>query len=295
MFTIGCDPELMIIDKKSKELRSAIPIIPGSKHNPHPVKGGAILSDNVNLEFNTMPAKSAKEFIKSMKVVLVESVKIIGKDYKLVVKASSNFPASELKDRRAQEFGCEPDFDAWKLEVNKVDAGSASKAFRSAGGHIHIGMTSKTKFLNDPMGKVLMTKAMDIFTGIPSIFLDKDPTSKDRRSLYGKAGCHRPKEYGVEYRALGNFWVESPELVTLMYDLTAFAVKFCLKEKDVHDLISRIGEEVIIDTINKCDTKRAEEIYNTHIVPLLPKALVAQVKKLDKKTFEFYNSWKLKE
>ncbi len=51
---------------------------------------------------------------------------------------------------------------------------------------------------------------MDAVLGIPAILLDDGLL---RKQLYGKAGAFRPKEYGVEYRSLSNFWVFSPEII----------------------------------------------------------------------------------
>lgn len=291
LMLIGCDPELMIEDSSSN-LKSAIPIIPGSKNSPKEVKNGAILSDNVNLEFNTAPAKSSKEFSKVIGTVLLESLKFLPEKHKLVVRASADFPKSELKDKRAQEFGCEPDFDAWELKINKVDDNAASKTFRSAGGHIHIGATSKSKFLLDPMGKIRMVKAMDLIVGITSIILDTDPTSRARRELYGRAGCHRPKEYGVEYRAIGNFWVKSPVLVDVIYSLTEIALKICLKNKE-EELINKIGEKRIIDTINNSDVSSAKEIFDSFIKKEIGLKLTKKIAEISNTDFDFYNEWKL--
>jgi hypothetical protein len=99
--------------------------------------------------------------------------------------------------------------------------------FRSAGGHIHIGVDDGI-LLQDPHWGVRM---MDLFVGIPALFLDTDPTSQARKALYGNAGSHRPKDYGFEYRSLGNFWLASPKLVGLMYDLSTFVAEFCTQRR----------------------------------------------------------------
>lgn len=291
-FLVGCDPELMIEDV-NKNLKSSIPIIPGTKYTPHKVKSGAILSDNVNFEFNVKPAKSSKEFVKNIGSVLHSSISIINKhNLKFVVKASADFPKEELQDPAAQAFGCEPDYDAWTVSVNSVSPNAAKKQFRSAGGHIHVGWSKGSEFLKEIEGKLRMIKAMDMFLGIPSILIDKDPSSPARRGLYGKAGCHRPKEYGVEYRAIGNFWVNSPELVDLMYNLTAFAVEFCAKGLDTQ-LVNDIGQKNIIHCINHSDKVLARKLLNGYILNLLPKNLVKDIEKAIKTNYDFYNSWNL--
>lgn len=292
LFKIGCDPELMLVDSSNK-LKSCIPIVDGSKEAPKKVTKGAVLADNVSFEFNVDPATSAEEFVKNIKTVLIASTKLIQKhNVKFVVRASANFPASELKDPAAQKFGCEPDFDAWTVSQNFIDDSAASKSFRSAGGHIHIGSSKGSEFLLDFEGKIRMVKCMDALVGIPSILIDKDSTSPARRELYGKAGCHRPKDYGVEYRALGNFWVRSPALTKLMYDLTNFAVQFCSEKKD-DGLIKAIGSENIINTINKSNVKMAKEIYQEFLRPLYTEDINKQIENAIKDDSDFYSSWGL--
>src|SRR5690606_7709119 len=62
--------------------------------------------------------------------------------------------------------------------------------------------------------------------GIPGIYLDKDPTSPRRKSLYGHPGRYRKTEYGIEYRTPGNFWLASPKLVEVTHDLCDHAIRF---------------------------------------------------------------------
>lgn len=290
-FVIGCDPELMIVDSK-KNLKSCIPLIKGSKHSPQKINKGAVLSDNVNFEFNTDPAETVDKFVETISTVLQQSVDLIGKGYDFIVRASADFPESELQDIRAREFGCEPDYNAWTMEENVIDSSAASENLRSAGGHIHIGATKYTKFLYDDMGKVRMIKAMDAIPGIISILIDKDPTSALRRSLYGKAGSHRPKQYGVEYRAIGNFWVQSPVLVRLVYELTSVAVDLVDAKKDAA-LIKKIGENNIINTINNSDMEMAESIYNKHLKSILGSDLVGDIEKARSTNHDLYKEWGL--
>ncbi len=294
IITVGCDPELMIIEKSTGHLKSAIKILRGRKDAPEDVAGGGkVHSDNVNLEFNTPPASSSKEFVGHIGQVLKESKRLVGENNMLLVRASSNFPADQLDDKEASEFGCEPDFDAWKMRINRPPKTAAASPFRTCGGHIHVGMTEKSKeLLDDGMGKVRVIRTMDLIHGILSVILDSDPTSMERRALYGGAGAHRPKPYGVEYRSIGNFWVKSPELVALMHDLTVFAVQICLDNKD-EALIKEVGEEKIRTTINASDKTTATSIFKECLSKILPKDILAKIKSLENKEFDFYKEWSL--
>jgi hypothetical protein len=64
------------------------------------------------------------------------------------------------------------------------------------------------------------------------VFLDQDPTSKDRRAIYGEPGRFRKQKHGAEYRSLSNFWLVHPEIAETIYDLTAIAVNVVEQEID---------------------------------------------------------------
>ncbi|MFN3329417.1 MAG: putative amidoligase domain-containing protein, partial [Pyrinomonadaceae bacterium] len=105
---------------------------------------------------------------------------------------------------------------------------------------------------------------MDIMLGIPSTILDCSKAAVARRELYGKAGCHRIPDHGVEYRTLSNYWLKSPELVMLIYSLTNDAVKL-VQEKTLDGLIERIGAEDIQAIINSGNKKQAAEVIDKYI------------------------------
>lgn len=142
--------------------------------------------------------------------------------------------------------------------------------FRSCGGHIHLGYVegSGNDFLLDPWGKAHTVRTMDAVLGIISVLLDNSPKAIKRRELYGKASCHRPTEYGVEYRVLSNFWLKSPELTMLMYRLSGDVLRL-MREEKAKELYETIGSETIVDIINGGRVEEAKKILNKHIRPVL--------------------------
>jgi hypothetical protein len=299
-FKLGSDPELMLCDVSTGALKSAIPIIEDGKGGGIPIgkeEGNSVIHDNVLLEFNTRPSESEKEFIKTINSSLAGINDLVSKsNLRLLAKASDDFPEEELDCDEAKKFGCDPDYNAWTLKENNVAGDAAESPFRSAGGHLHIGMPDKegplTSILSDPMGKVSVIKALDTFCGIISVFIDKDPTSAKRRSLYGGAGAHRPKDYGVEYRALGNWWVSSPTHTKLVYQLAEVALKLLVEDK-IDELVEKIDSKRIIYTINKSDVKEARKIFNEFLKPLLPAKTARLCTKADKYTLkDLSEEWK---
>ena len=222
-FKIGCDPELFIKNKYGA-YKSAVGLIGGSKDCPLPIDkdGHAILEDNVAVEFNTKPAESYEAFRSSIHLVLDHlRTKLTG--YDLDTASAVSFPKEELNTPQAQEFGCEPDYDAWRVCQNDKPKAD-DQNLRSCGGHIHVGNSIAKR---DPISVI---RAMDLFLGVPSVKLDSGTL---RRELYGKAGCFRPKKYGAEYRTLSNFWIFDDNLIAWAYEGTQRALEFVKAKKQI--------------------------------------------------------------
>lgn len=301
--TIGSDPEYFIRNRETNGLVSAIPHIKGGKHNPMPLpSGGNVQQDNVAVEFATKPAKSTEEFIANLRATLTETIGVLPPGHDLAVLPSAKFHPMELADPKAQEFGCDPDYCAWELRENDTPAHD-DPTFRSCGGHIHIGCMDEegniihedSKFLLDDMGKVTMIRGMDLFHGIISTILDNSEAAVERRKLYGKAGCHRPTSYGVEYRALSNFWTKSPMSSMLMSSLSDVVVDLIVEGK-LEALIEEVGSEDIQRIINSGDTESAKSVLEKVLRPHLNEDAAFYLEeclaKLEKET-DLVKSWQI--
>jgi hypothetical protein len=195
----------------------------------------------------------------------------------LTVQASGTYPKSECLHKDAKLYGCSPEFSAYDIQV--LNPPECHNTFRSAGGHVHIGYEGGVDFpqgdmSEDEWGEVMceiawkriwVVRMCDLFLGIPSLILDKDPTSAARRKLYGGAGTHRPcAAYGVEYRALSNFWLSRPSLVGLIYDLATLAVKTVMEDR-IHERIweNEIDPALMRATIDGADTSKVDKFMIT--------------------------------
>lgn len=209
---IGSDPELFLKNADGKII-SAIGKIGGTKKRPKPVKelgrGFAIQEDNVLVEYNTPPVSRVDQWLiahQRMLDFLREKVGQLGLG--LDISASHSMDEDQMDSPRAWVFGCEPDFDVWKLEMNPKPM-AKDKYLRSAGGHIHVGYANPS-----PSQSIKIVRALDMYVG--AWLAEKDPDTR-RRELYGRAGACRFKPYGVEYRTPSNFWLSSEELVRGVY------------------------------------------------------------------------------
>lgn len=197
MIQIGADPELFF--KKGNKFISAIGKIGGTKEKPRRLLGKfALQEDNVAVEYNIPACTSTDKFVWANQVMLEEIQEIAEKNNCEIAQVSSAvFDDDELNTPAARMFGCDPDFNAWELTPNPRPE-AKNPNLRSAGGHIHIGISIPAK------EKLMLVRALDLMVG--SVLCHLDPTS-ERRELYGKAGACRLKPYGVEYRTPSNVWL----------------------------------------------------------------------------------------
>lgn len=245
-FTIGADPEVTVLDDANYPV-CAFNLLKGTKAQPESLgeTGFYCLWDNVNAEFLVPPSSSFKAFSKSITTgldLLKKRLDRVGNGLVFSNAASSKFTTNQLASKFAMEFGCDPDYNAWTLEMNEPPANP--KNIRSAGGHVHIGY----KNIDD---MIRLVRSLDIFLGVPSVLLDDD---KRRRDLYGKAGCFRDKPYGVEYRVLSNFWIFNPTLHKFVYDGVKRAIAFHhSKESEIlmTDVTVGVAVQRIINDSNK--------------------------------------------
>lgn len=246
-FTIGCDPEFFL--ERNGELISAIGHIKGTKEEPLWLRNGSGLQyDNVALEFCSPVCMDVTGFVNTLREtfgLIKESV-----PFKLLCIPSTFFPAKELETEEAKMFGCSPDYNVWKQEVNDPPI-PFDPTFRTCGGHVHVGAvpSGPYQFLYDLEGKEAMIKAMDLIHGLASLEIDSSQQATQRRTLYGKAGSFRPKDYGVEYRTLSNFWLKSPVLVEFIYSLTKDALKL-VASGGLNQAINLVGKEFIVNSID---------------------------------------------
>jgi hypothetical protein len=219
-FSFGSDPELVL--EKSGRPFSAIGIVPGDSFERHKIGRHEFYYDNVLAECAVAPGKTKEEFIENLRDCITKYTQLVS-PYKLVIKAAVNYPRDQLNHPDAIRIGCSPEWCVYTLTDIKPDGDAFAKSrLRTAGGHIHLG----SKIAKDEYGCFSVVRMLDLFLGIPSIYIDHDPTAKMRKKWYGRAGRFRQPKHGVEYRSLSNFWIASPKLVSLIYDICEFVLKY---------------------------------------------------------------------
>lgn len=197
---LGLDPEFFIADPNGR-IVSSIGRIGGDKGAPKKISSMCgILEDNVTIEMNTIPA-TPKQFNKMISASLRDVRQFLARmQATLVIRPVHTFEEVELMDPKAQVFGCDPDFDAYRGGAIRqpLDPGALGGK-RFAGGHIHVSMTKQC-----PLSHVEAAMLCDALIGLPIVSWTKE---SDRSEFYGQPGIFRVKEYGLEYRTPSNEWL----------------------------------------------------------------------------------------
>ena len=303
MFTFGSDPEFFL--NKNGQLKSAIGIVPDKEHRKI-TNGYSCYYDNVLVELQIKPSSSKYETIENFRDAFINAAHDLD-EFELKVESANWFPNKELNHRDARIVGCNPEYCAYTLQqVMPQNEVIETTGFRTAGGHIHLG---NHPVFDDSLLTLSAVRMLDLFLAVPSILLDHDINQVYRRKLYGHAGSHRLPEHGLEYRCLGNFWLKSPRLVELVYDICNFTLKFVhdrnhekfwtihedlLDEEDVNlaHVCHGYDARLLQKCINSCDKKEAENFMNI-VNCQMPSNLIQQIFELENMEFDFYKEWNL--
>jgi hypothetical protein len=315
-FTFGSDPELMLITEDGK-YKSAITIVPGSKSRKLKIGNCHYYYDNVLAECNIQPANSKSETIENIRTALRQYAEIVAAHgVKLVIQAAQRYPREELKTKEAKYVGCKSESCAYEL-IDEVDPRPLQRKFkttplRTAGGHIHLGTPLGFEYLSS----ISLVRMLDLFVGVPSLYLDNDPSSSERRKLYGEAGRYRRPEHGVEYRVLSNFWLGSPQLVGLIYDLCEYTIDFVDRGKgqelwkideatlESDDFWNNGGDPRKCHQCHGYDVKLLRDCFKTGnkqmawplmslVEKYLPPGLCKEIVKESALSRDFYSAWNL--
>lgn len=282
--TIGSDPELFIFNNKTKKVVSSIGLIPGHKKDAFVPEGFAegfgLQTDNILGEFNIPPVTvnfdrpiAATEFlqhINQMKDYIRSFVKTINPDYDILCSASELIPEDQLQSDEATQFGCDPDYNVYTLGQNMAPEGTKTN-LRTTGMHIHVGYKNPTL-----QTSLSLIKVLDLYLGVPSVLIDTDTR---RRSLYGKAGCFRLTDYGLEYRVLSGYFIKTDKLIHWAFNQTIQAINYfntCLEQSSSEGSLEKFNidsylpsQESILNSINngnKISAKRLVTKYGIELV-----------------------------
>jgi hypothetical protein len=281
-FTIGSDPELMLLNRKSGKIVSSLPVLKTDKHAPIDLQNGIFMyADNILAEAKLPPVEGKAAFVGVFRDTFTRMKQYLGEEHVLVPIASHIYDESELQDPKAWEIGCTANYNGYTESVNEIV--NFENGLRTGSAHIHLGNVKLTDF--DVRHQAI--RLLDMFLGCSSVIFDTDvKASKARRKYYGAAGEFRPTPYGLEYRVLSPFVLRSPVLVELVYDIIDYTMSI-VEGEEIAETLALVSSADVQKAINNCDTKLARKVL---IAAGLPKELLKRVE-AKYNTKDFHKNW----
>lgn len=250
--TIGTDAEVFL--RYEDTVISAIGVIGGSKDDPKSIGEGCFVQeDNVLAEFNIPPVTTKEEFIKYINYCK-NWIEVNHPELNLHFSSSEMVETFILAEDKAKEFGCEPDSvvdyssesdDMSQDEYEKLNMQRSASNKRTSGFHIHIGYSNPTQETNREL-----VKLFEKYVTLPLTLSDID--ENDRRSMYGRSGSYRNKDYGVECRSLGGYFIANNDTIGDVWDRVQLVIsKFNEGERVSSEEFANIKELINTKQINK--------------------------------------------
>jgi hypothetical protein len=204
---------------------------------------GSLFPDNMNCEIAITPCSELQEWQDKTEFLLD---KVRDKGFDLVMTPTILYPDECMKNPLAYISGCNPDFSAYTGDEQNAPDFKKSNGLRSCGAHVHF---------STELNPHRVCQWLDVLLGIPLLFKEKPSI---RREMYGQAGSMRTKEYGGEYRALSNVWLEDAANRENVFNNTEYAL-FLATEMQVSDVVD---VELVQSAINNHNLEQAHEVLS---------------------------------
>jgi hypothetical protein len=212
--TLGCDPELMVIDRNKGTMVAANNFLGLTKNGP-------LGFDGLLLEYRPSPS--------------IDETIVIDNIYNLILKSRQHlntctqFPNLMLAGISAFNGACAV---ATNVKTHQPVMRPAVKS--TAGFHLHYGLPPQILGYQQRFVAQQVVKALDYYVGIPSIIPEGSEDSYRRTALgmeYGKPGQFRLDHRTLEYRTPGASLMKHPILAQGLIGLGAVVME---------DIVSRI-------------------------------------------------------
>jgi hypothetical protein len=245
----GTDPEFFVVDGAG-EVMPARSFLRDKAHSP------SMYFDGLQAEITTSGEQCLEVLSKRIALGLQNAqnvAKRINPDARIVAKNHFKFSPERMASFSPEDirFRCSSSLNIYD------DLGEVPEAreypWRFAGGHIHIGCLARYA----PVIKA-MVRALDGIVGVAGVSLARHWDTAERRRMYGRAGEFRLPKHGLEYRVLSNFWLCSPLIYHLVFEMVRYAYR--IGEAGAFGILYKGTEEEIRNCINHCDVQLADKL-----------------------------------
>lgn len=262
--TFGCDPELFFANSEGK-IVGAEKVLPKEGYLATQYAPKGVILDGVQVELN--PAASACR--QTVAIGIIAAFKtlrnhLMDKSTTTCFDAVITVSKKELESlsEQSRKFGCAPSNNFYDKDAT-IKANPAKYLKRSAGGHIHLGLSGAVK-----MHRERLVPILDAIVGNTCVMIDRCPDAAERRKNYGRAGEYRLPSHGIEYRTLSNFWLRSYPLFSLVLGLARLSVSILDETLNKHatnwwdaesGLMQHLDLKKVQRAINENDLQLAKE------------------------------------
>lgn len=259
----GSDPEIFVVDKKTKKVIPAFMFLQDKKHAKyHPTSEGYGITpfwDGFQAEFS-MKSFSCMEWmattIRGGLLHLLQTARTRFPDAQLspdsVVEIDLDFLANAAEHHAA--LGCSKSFNVYGTPAVRVE-NPRLLPFRFAGGHMHFGDPDLVRDKDEKIQEYV--KILDALVGVASVLWYQELENPIRRQFYGRAGEYRRPHHGLEYRTPGNGWLRHPALFHLTYGYARTALRFARSGLGKY---LDFNPEQVREVVDSYDVKSAREI-----------------------------------
>lgn len=259
----GTDPEVFVVDSKN-EVIPAWKFLPAKEQkirlgeNYVQAYQTGLFFDGFQAEW-TPPGKSClqqlMEGVRGGMQEMLLRAKAVDPLARFTLDNTIEIPKKMLEetDEEHIRFRCSPSINIYGDAGEPVPEAREYK-YRFAGGHIHAGIGYKRTA--PVIAEVI--RALDAIVGVAGVSLAASFDTPERRRMYGRAGEFRLPKHGIEYRVLSNFWLASPAIAHLVFELNRFVVR--LGMGGVWRAVWEYDEDETRRVINECDVDGARKI-----------------------------------
>jgi len=242
--TLGCDPEMMVIDRATGHLVSAQYFF-GLK------KWGAVGYDGLLLEFRPLPSTD--------EAVVVENMYNLLSVARAALNTSKMYPNTMMAGISSFHGKA-----AVARNVQSNTAMFAPNTKLTAGFHLHYGLPKEILGYQKRFVATQVVKALDYYVGIPSV-IPEGYNDSYRRTVqgieYGKPGMYRIDHRTLEYRTPGAALMKHPIMAQGLLGLGAVVIE---------DIVSRVKAITHNFTqLNEIATDADIRILYPHIPPVM--------------------------
>lgn len=211
---IGADIECFVRSRTTGGYLAACGMLDGAKGAPFSLgEGYGVQEDNVTVEFNVPPAKSAQEFFNILTVGKRKVQEYVSTRFAEPVSlqfiSAATLASSQLRHPLAKQFGCVPELDAYGMGSSFPRPKMGTTRSRCAGFHLHFGFRGEDELAVPGFVATTLFEALLHHDGINIVVDDThNGAGTARKRYYGKPGSYRDTTYpdgyfGFEYRCMG--------------------------------------------------------------------------------------------